>query len=301
MRDTLAKQQPIQGNNNMPQYADNVFNAFANELSSHHKQLHIPVRSLNITTTINEKTGKTVATATPTNYDASYYLTSDGLPGSRPIVTVLRLTSKLLQPPQDNIVARIKRDHLLNFFAFVDNHTVPASSYRQILGNKLWCEIYRVQPCTFPTYNHKTNKMGKLTYFATACQKCYLILPVWLLTIDHAKPQDGGQADALLRVFRAAGLTDKPGFGRKNWQLQEKTAASVGVTPYAPAQNEQRGGVVERYTLNTHGILYYSLLMHFGLLEELANKSMHHLVNLRPMCGPCNSRLRNSNATICPS
>ena len=59
----------------------------------------------------------------------------------------------------------------------------------------------------------------------------------------------------------------------------------------------QRGTDIDRYTLSMKGIIYFTMLRHYNLTNEMLQMSMHHVANLRPMCGPCNSRLRNTNIT----
>src|SRR5690606_18304743 len=99
---------------------------------------------------------------------------------------------------------------------------------------------------------------------------------------------------AMLRLFRAAGLTVSTGYGNKNRHLQNNFATRFGGNTTVLPRG-QKGDVNDRYTLTPKGALYFTVLQNFILTSEMKQMSMHHVVNLRPMCGPCNSQLRNTN------
>src|SRR5271165_625483 len=49
---------------------------------------------------------------------------------------------------------------------------------------------------------------------------------------------------------------------------------------------------------NTMSFDITALLEFYKQTKNMLEMSMHHIVNLHPMCGPCNSGLRNSNVTF---
>ena len=80
----------------------------------------------------------------------------------------------------------------------------------------------------------------------------------------------------------------------KNRFLQRQVAAAVGGTTNV-VQFGAKGDLNQRYTLNEKGILFFTVLIQNQMYDDMLGMSMHHIVNLRPMCGSCNSRLGNSN------
>jgi hypothetical protein len=189
-------------------------------------------------------------------------------------------------------LATLNREELRNFFGFVEANT--SRDYRSAKSNRLWVEVYGVQAIGFTTYDSKTRRGGRTLAPATYCQRCGIVLPLRNLTIDHQKPQQNGGVEAMVRVFRAAGLTVSAGYGIKNRYLQGLVAKIVGGNQNVLPPG-QKGPVTDRYTLNEKGVLYFTMLHSANLYEEMLALSMHHIVNLRPMCGPCNSSLKNSN------
>lgn len=220
-------------------------------------------------------------------YDQSHTVTSDGAdrPMS-PIVTKL----KLMRNGQE--IETLTRQQLRDFFDFVCLHT--DTNYRTVKNSQLWRTLYGVHPKTFSTYDSKQNTNGVAMFDSSYCQHCGLILPLRNLTIDHQKPQSGGEVEAMLRLFRAAGLTVSTGYGNKNRHLQNNFAAGFGGNTTVLPRG-QKGNVNDRYTLTLKGALYFTVLQSFNLTTEMKKMSMHHIVNLRPMCGPCNSQLRDTN------
>jgi len=222
-------------------------------------------------------------------YDPSTIITTDGADQPlKPIITKLSLVVN------GSEVEKLTRQELVEFFKFAQNNT--DSNYRNVKTNNLWRHLYGVNSKQFDTYNSKTNSKGTVIEEASYCQKCGVILPLKNLTIDHQKPQQGGDVQAMLRVFRAAGLTVSTGSGQKNRALQRQFAPLVGGNQNV-LQRGQRGTDIDRYTLSMKGIIYFTMLQHYKLTNEMLQMSMHHVANLRPMCGPCNSRLRNTNIT----
>lgn len=189
----------------------------------------------------------------------------------------------------------ITRQQLANFIEFANRHS--DANYRNVKSNQLWRDIYGVANASFPSFDPKTGTSGTKQALGTYCQRCHFILPLSVLTIDHQKPQSGGGQDALARLFRALGLTKSTGYGVKNRLLQNAFAQYVGGSQDIRLLGD-KGGKEDRFSLTSMGMLYYSALRYAGDLPALKTLAMHHVVNLRPMCGPCNSSLRNTNVTF---
>jgi hypothetical protein len=259
--------------------ADGVFDTIKNNILSGYlsnKPYNVAFKPYGIQS-INEVT-----------YLPQYWLTTDGTDRPmHPIVTKFRMMDNT------NQIETVTREELRNFFDFVQNNT--DTNYRNVKNNQLWRKVYGVRPKVFSTYNSKTEKLEEKTFNETTyCQRCGIILPLRNLTIDHQKPQSGGDMEAMMRVFRAMGLTMSTGAGLKNRYLQHKVSGLVGGNTTILALGN-KGSVNDRYSHNVKGITYYSILKIFNMVDEMKQMSMHHIVNLRPMCGPCNSSLRNSN------
>jgi hypothetical protein len=167
------------------------------------------------------------------------------------------------------------------------------NSYREIKDNQDWRNIYGVD---YPNLDWIDPKSGAVTNVATPsvyCRACGIYMPLKLATVDHQRPQAGGAILAVCRVFRALGLTEGGATGAKGQYFNQIYAASVGGT----VDGKIYGGE-ERYTLNPIGEIYYSLLQKSGLMLEFKDVCMHSVYNLRPVCGPCNSSLSNSNVGL---
>ena len=221
-----------------------------------------------------------------------FTFTTDGTNNPvRPIVTKFRLMNNGTE------IFYITREQLRAFFKFVQNNTYD--NYREVKGNNLWRTIYKVNLKNFDTWDSKTGTSGNKPYQSTYCQKCGLMLPLRNLTIDHQKPQQGGDISkfqAMIRIFRALGLTCETGAGEKNRHIQSQFAASVGGdTILIPLNQKISEG--NRYSLTDKGALYYSILKIFDQVNQMKLMAMNHVVNLRPMCAPCNSSLQNFNIT----
>jgi hypothetical protein len=110
------------------------------------------------------------------------------------------------------------------------------------------------------------------------------------MTIDHQRPQAGNPVEATCKDFRAFGLTEGDPTGFKGSDYRIMNMANVGrVAGVANAT------LREKYTLNNVGQIYYTIADWAGLVGngELDTACMHHVINLRPLCGRCNSPNRN--------
>lgn len=138
-----------------------------------------------------------------------------------------------------------------------------------------------------------------------ACMQCGLVLPEKNITIDHIYPQAGGELEAVLRCFAAAGLTTQrllDDFGAaffKNSQGSHiELAANIMDASKWPtiAPCEQifsRATVFGSTPLNEFGILVLSLLIWAEDFEQTKFNCMNSLLNLRPVCLGCNAAKGN--------
>jgi hypothetical protein len=172
------------------------------------------------------------------------------------------------------------------FFNFIesDETSFKASNYRKVKENKLWLATYDVEENVAWTYSKKTGKQIQMET-VMACRKCGVMLPVRNLTIDHTVPQAADGNLAIARVFRGLGLTLGGPKGEKNKTAVQTYAATVG----GLAKNV--GSWTERYSLNEPGSIYYSMVKAANQLQDLRTRCLHNTLNLRPVCGPCNSSL----------
>jgi hypothetical protein len=200
-------------------------------------------------------------------------------------LTLMDASSHLQRPIWQITSAHI--DAFFNNFGADKGYT--KSTYRQVKNSPHWKAAYGVTPCTFQK-NDRVSGLTVVSEDGVDCRVCRVILPLRIITVDHQKAQDGGGTAAMLRVFRGFGLTAGAPTGRKNTAALAAYASQVGGNS-APMKGERPG----RYSLNAAGAIYYSVLREAKQIDALETACMHHYLNLRPVCGPCNSSLRNLN------
>jgi hypothetical protein len=265
-----------------------IFDHFKSSITQHNLLTTIPVHTINAAQLVAADTTRFHVTS---NNHGSRYM---------PIVSALSLVqvqpATQTQQQTQTTLATISRSELGNFMDFVEDNT--DNNYRNVKDNARWRTLYGVRMKTYETYDSKTNLKGTKDCLTTYCQHCKLLLPLRNLTIDHQKPQQGGDMEAMVRVFRALGLTVSTGTGTKNRYLQSQYAGSVGGNTTVISRGGTRGTDQDRYSLSNKGALYLSVLHYANQYAALKTMCMHHIANLRPMCGPCNSGLRNSNVTF---
>jgi hypothetical protein len=169
--------------------------------------------------------------------------------------------------------------------------------YGSVADNNYFKILYDVQDRPFNYVNGGMTVSKSVS--SAPCMVCGLFLPTRNLTIDHQRPQTGGDIEAVLKTFRAFGLTQEGPKGPKGQAIQSYLAASSGFGSTAPTLNKVMpmpgraplGGtsVDARYTLNDQGTVLYSFVVAAGQTAELQSQCMHGLINLRPVCGACNS------------
>lgn len=204
---------------------------------------------------------------------------------------VLSHTLVTMDAQSQNVVnerVRITRQHVNNFYNFVENNSYTPSQYRQVKNHQVWRAFYDIQPYSFPKKNKQRDLYLHLAD-GTSCRKCEYLMPLRNLTVDHQRPQAGGEILAVLRVFRGLGLTSGgPKLNGKNANAMAQHATNVGGVINQASKDGSN-------TTNDAGTLYYSVFKALGELNSLKEKCMHHYLNLRPLCGPCNSSLSNRN------
>ena len=165
------------------------------------------------------------------------------------------------------------------------------TNYRLIKTDQTWRDAYGVSQRDWDYSDPKdANVQFDKNIDVVYCRECGMLIPLRIASIDHQAPQTGGEAQAIARLFRSLGCTRASGTGQKSQDTGTLYAASIGGrTALAPGTKE------DRYTLNLVGIIYYSAILAAGLEQELKKAAMHSAMNLRPVCPPCNSQLRNSN------
>ena len=180
--------------------------------------------------------------------------------------------------------------NLGEFFSFFEGDLAfTANTYRKVKDLKLWQDVYGVKELMYEALSKRDGLYAK-TEKSAFCRVCGLMLPLKVLTVDHQKAQTADVTAAILRVFRGLGLTKAGARGKKNTEAIAAWAAKVG------GDTAPKGGTMaERTTLNVFGGIYYSVFKAAGALPALSTACTHHYLNLRPVCGPCNSRLRDQN------
>jgi hypothetical protein len=124
------------------------------------------------------------------------------------------------------------------------------------------------------------------------CMLCGVVLPIRNMTIDHQRPQTGGAYEAILKTFRAFGLTKEGPKGEKGKKIKEHlfTGAQITTVPTKLDRISVAGtSLNDRYTLNDEGTELYSFICASGNLEQLKIDCLHGLMNLQPACNSCNS------------
>ena len=191
------------------------------------------------------------------------------------------------------VKATITGQQFDNFLKFFEGElSFTANNYRDVKTLPLWLSTYEVTDKLWEVRHKQHGSMAQLEP-ATFCRVCGLLLPLKVLTVDHQKAQAAESSVPIVRVFRGLGLTSggpkTDQVTRKNKKAVDAYAASVG------GQTAQPGNLGDRTTLNNAGIIYYSVFKAANLEAGLGEKCLHHYLNLRPVCGRCNSQLGKSN------
>lgn len=134
--------------------------------------------------------------------------------------------------------------------------------------------------------------MTKKSVQSAPCMMCGLVLPTRNLTIDHQRPQSGGELEAIVKTFRACGLTREGPKGAKGQAVLKHMTQGAALAPALPQLGRAPAGggsLQDRYTLNDVGTILYSFVSDAGDMDKLKSNCMHGLLNLKPLCQTCNS------------
>ncbi len=223
-------------------------------------------------------------------------------------LTPANLSMRLLDlPGKTSSSMPLNRDGLELFFNSLIAISRAPTTYDEIVKSRIWCQFYQRGNRSLAYVNGTTLTPG-VAEDSIPCKKCGLVLPMKLITIDHQRPQAGGEFEAVAKVFRIFGLTLEGPKGAKGKAFQELVqkggtatnvvlAGDMGVLTVAPLPVGVKalGGnsLADRYTLNDSGTMYYSLVKAAGALKELQDRCMHSLLNLAPLCQSCNNIKNN--------
>jgi predicted RNA-binding Zn-ribbon protein involved in translation (DUF1610 family) len=196
---------------------------------------------------------------------------------------------KLRQNNSNSVLAQVTGLQFTALVKYVED-AYKSSNYRNVKDNPQWRSVYGAEELNHLYISKQHGPLAKPEP-SVACRSCGIVLPLKVMTVDHQSPQTGGEIGAICRVFRGLGLTKAGPKGKKNKAAIQANAAAVGGKVV-----EQTGTWSDRYTFNDVGTLYYSVMKGANQTAALADKCLHHFLNLRPVCGPCNSRLKNSGA-----
>lgn len=152
-----------------------------------------------------------------------------------------------------------------------------SSSYRKVKEVEIWQKVYDYKKRHL-VYDG-TNKWQDSVY----CDGCRILLRSDCVTVDHHKPQSGGGVQAVLKIFRALGLTQAGPKGHMGKQIWKKSSYIRDTDLAAP------GTQAKRYAVNETGALFFSLVQWVGGWAELEENCLNHVLNLRPMCIHCNT------------
>lgn len=186
--------------------------------------------------------------------------------------------------------------NILDYAMKIDNWYMGSSSqtYRKNLFiSNTWCDMYQIhRNHNFPAIAGTDDDTAQFDGFP--CYRCGIIFPKRNITIDHQKPQSGGEYLAVLKIFRALGLTASGPTGTKG----KFFAGPVAPLPKVPVKIVKNKGMDfeedkpdTKYTLSRDGVLLLSLA--YAANAPIEQYCMHSLVNFKPLCGACNASKNN--------
>jgi hypothetical protein len=173
-------------------------------------------------------------------------------------------------------------------FVNIIQRSFTDGQHRQVLQNAEWRALYHVAPRVLTYLGVNGAPLLPAPMGDTVpCRDCGLVLPFSNIDIDHQRPVAGNDLEPVCKVFRAMGLTQGAPTGRKGLHVNPAYSALVGGLPGAAA------GLNAKYTLNDVGQIYYTLVNWAGRSLIMQERCRNHIINLRPLCGSCNSPNRN--------
>jgi hypothetical protein len=172
----------------------------------------------------------------------------------------------------------------------ITNIAFSTSTYGQVKLDPIFALLYDVANRNVSYVSAGTS--GIKNEQTVPCMICGVVLPIRNMTIDHQRPQTGGDYEAIVKTFRAFGLTQEGPKGDKGKKILAHltSGAAISAVQTQPGRAPLGGTSVNaRYTLNESGVLLYSFVCESGKLDQLKIACMHGLMNLQPACNSCNS------------
>lgn len=176
----------------------------------------------------------------------------------------------------------VSKQDLINVINAIEDPawTYTPTTYRNVRTNQDWRTLWGYGPHQVP---YRTGSRSEASVY---CTQCNVLIPAFCVTVDHVKPQAGGGNQAMLKVFRALGLTaagPKGTAGKWVFTTYKKAPAPGGAT-----QKQ------DRYAMTFEGAAIFSAICSAGARADLKDACLNNIVNLRPMCIHCNTSKGNA-------
>ena len=190
-------------------------------------------------------------------------------------------TLQLLRNGTNQLLGQLTLAQMQVFDRFLIEFSKTPTTYRNIKYDQQWKNLYDFATRAV-NYVDKDGTATTKMEETVPCRECGLILPIKLISVDHQKAKSGEALDPVFKIFRAIGYAEQHPGGHKGQQILAHFAADAG------GATLQGSG---KYELNAAGVIVFSIFRSSGWYQNLKDLSMHHLVNLRPVCAFCNSSL----------
>ena len=190
----------------------------------------------------------------------------------------------------DQVLSAVSMGPVMARAGMISGTAFAKTQYGNVTNDPTFHLLYDVQQRQL-TYIQAGVSTAK-SELSAPCMICGLVLPLRNLTVDHQRPQSGGEPEAVAITFRAFGLTNEGPHGPKGQKIMDHftRGAPLSAVLTQPGRAALGGiSVNARYTLNEMGTVLYSFVAAAGELERLKTNCMHGLMNLSPACGACNS------------
>jgi hypothetical protein len=202
------------------------------------------------------------------------------------------LGAPLGTPWTDIPLASVTLPQMTHFVNFLTQNSFLPGNHRGVLNNAAWQGFYHLANRALAYTNHANAAVANPAEPSVACYDCGLVLPTRNIQIDHQRPVEGNNTEAVCKVFRSIGLTVGAAAGPKGAHFAGIHRANVGGVVGAAG-----AATAAKYTLNNIGEIYLTVADWCGLLtgnHELDMACMNHIINLRPLCPACNTPNRNT-------
>jgi hypothetical protein len=177
-------------------------------------------------------------------------------------------------------------------------------NYGDVISDRRWRQIYRYEWAAIPHIDH--NGKAVTRYFDSfPCHYCGIILPDFLVQVDHRQPQ-ARPGLAVVKCARAADshFTESPSVGTKALQIDtiSKANSIKKVSSLKQSSPEVSGkwltfdwektpsaNKISRYTLTDEGKTFVSVMSMFWGQAYVESYCLDNIINLVPSCSRCNS------------